>query len=173
MQWLFLFLLSLLSSWEMNNMSVWKACLRIFQLLPVSSLPTWYISNRFWAFHDGVFSTCSYAFSCTDWILLSHYENTIWINVNGLHCICFYGWRFSLPAWLSRTTTKRRKVVLPPNNLPIKKTKSKSLKDKIVSRILADSDKTKFFPLWNDLFLSRHLRCSDYMLWRLLLKNLI
>ena len=38
---------------------------------------------------------------------------------------------------------KGRKVVLPPDN-PIKKTKSKSLKDKIVSRIIVDSDKTKF-----------------------------
>ena len=42
---------------------------------------------------------------------------------------------FSLPAWLSKLTTKRRKVVVPPDNLPVKKTKSKSLKDKIVSRI--------------------------------------
>ena len=51
---------------------------------------------------------------------------------------------FSLPAWLSKITTKRRKVVIPPDNLPVKKTKSKSLKDKIVFRILVDSDKTKF-----------------------------
>ena len=34
--------------------------------------------------------------------------------------------------------------MLTPDNLPIKKTKSKSLKDKIVSRILVDSDKSKF-----------------------------
>ena len=54
---------------------------------------------------------------------------------------------FSLTAWLSKITTKRRKVVVPPNNLPVKKTKSKSLKDKIVSRILVDSDKTKFVEI--------------------------
>lgn len=51
---------------------------------------------------------------------------------------------FSLPAWLRKITMKRRKMVVPPENLPIKKTKSKTLKDKIVSRILVDSDKTKF-----------------------------
>ena len=51
---------------------------------------------------------------------------------------------FSLPAWLSRITTKRRKVIFPPDDLLVKKTKSKSLKDKIVSRILVDSDKTKY-----------------------------
>jgi hypothetical protein len=51
---------------------------------------------------------------------------------------------FSLLAWLSKITMKRRKVVLPPDDLPVKKTKSKSLKDKIVSRILVDSEKTKF-----------------------------
>ena len=50
---------------------------------------------------------------------------------------------FSLPACLSKIT-KRRKVVVPPNNLLVKKTKSKSLKDEIVSKILVDSDKTKF-----------------------------
>ena len=51
---------------------------------------------------------------------------------------------FNLLAWLSIFKMKRMKVVLPPDDLPIKKTKSKSLKDKIVSRILVDSDKTKF-----------------------------
>ena len=51
---------------------------------------------------------------------------------------------FSLLAWLSKITMKRRKVVVPLDNLLVKKTKSKSLKDKIVSRILVDSDKTKF-----------------------------
>ena len=51
---------------------------------------------------------------------------------------------FNLPAWLSKITTKRTKVVVPPDNLLVKKTKSKTLKDKIVSRILVDSDKTKF-----------------------------
>lgn len=45
---------------------------------------------------------------------------------------------FSLPAWLSKITMKRRKVVVSPNNLPIKKTKSESLKYKIVSRIVMD-----------------------------------
>lgn len=54
---------------------------------------------------------------------------------------------FSLLAWLSKITTKRRKVVVPLDNLPVKKTKSKSLKDKIVSRILVDSDKTKFVEI--------------------------
>ena len=51
---------------------------------------------------------------------------------------------FSLPAWLSRITTKRRKIIVPPDDLPMNKTKSKSLKDKIVSRILVNFDKTKY-----------------------------
>ena len=50
---------------------------------------------------------------------------------------------FSLPAWLGKITIKRRKVVVPPDNLPIKKNISKSLKGKIVSRIVVDSKKTK------------------------------
>lgn len=58
---------------------------------------------------------------------------------------------FSLPAWLRRITLKRRKVVVPIDNLPIKKTMSKSLKDKIVSRILVDSKKTKFVEVAESL----------------------
>ena len=71
---------------------------------------------------------------------------------------------FSFPAWLSRITTKRRKVVVPPDNLLIKKTKSKSLKDKIVSRILVDSDKTKFFEVVEPLVDKpvKELTHSDY-----------
>ena len=51
---------------------------------------------------------------------------------------------FSLPAWLSKITTKRRKLIVPLKNLPLKKNKSKFLKDKINSRIIVDLDKTKF-----------------------------
>lgn len=71
---------------------------------------------------------------------------------------------FSLPAWLSKITMKRRKVVLPPDDLPIKKTKSKSLKEKIISRILVDSDKTKFMEVAEPLVskLVEELIRSDY-----------
>lgn len=71
---------------------------------------------------------------------------------------------FSLPAWLSRITTKRRKMDVPLNNLPAKKTKSKSLKDKIVSRILVQYDKTKFVEVAEPLVdkLVEELTRSDY-----------
>lgn len=59
---------------------------------------------------------------------------------------------------------KRRKVVVPPDNLPVKKTKSKSLKDKIVSRILVDLEKTKFVKVAEPLVYKpiEELTCSDY-----------
>lgn len=56
---------------------------------------------------------------------------------------------FNFLAWLGKITMKIRNVVLRPNNLPIKKTKSKSLKGKIVSRIIVDSNKTNFLRLLN------------------------
>ena len=54
---------------------------------------------------------------------------------------------FSFPAWLSRITMKRRKVFVPQDDLPIKKNKSKYFKDKIISRILVDSENTKFVEI--------------------------
>lgn len=71
---------------------------------------------------------------------------------------------FSLPTWLGKITTKRRTVVVPPDNLPVKKTKSKSLKDKIVSRVLVDIDKTKFVEVVEPLVGKsvEELTCSDY-----------
>lgn len=62
---------------------------------------------------------------------------------------------FSFFAWLSKITMKRRKVVVPPNNLPIKKNKIKSLKDKIVSRIVVDSKKTKFAEITKPLVFTK------------------
>ena len=59
---------------------------------------------------------------------------------------------------------KRRKVVVPLDNLHIKETKSKSLKDKIVSRILVDSEKTKFVKVV-ELLVDKpveELTCFDY-----------
>ena len=45
---------------------------------------------------------------------------------------------------VEKNNKKKKKSGCTPDNLPAKKTKSKSLKDKIVSRILVDSNKTKF-----------------------------
>ena len=71
---------------------------------------------------------------------------------------------FSLLAWLSRITTKRRKVIVPLDDLPVKKTKSESLKDKIVFRILVDSDKTKYIEVAEPLVDKpvEELTSSDY-----------
>lgn len=55
-------------------------------------------------------------------------------------------------------------MVVLSDNFPIKKTKSKYLKDKIVSKVLVDFDKTKFILVAKPLVdkLVEELTCSDY-----------
>ena len=53
---------------------------------------------------------------------------------------------FSLPIWLRNITMKRRKIELPPDDLPTKRNKSKLLVQKEIffSRIHVDFEKTKY-----------------------------
>lgn len=96
--------------------------------------------------------------------MLSHNKNTIRNNVNGPYYTYSRKFSFQFAYMVEQVTMTRRKIVLHPNDLPIKKTMSKSLKNKIVSRILVDFENTKFVEVVEPLVNKpvEELTCSDY-----------